>query len=210
VIAFDVAWSHRDEALRNAINARLPDAVALQDIRQQEGFHPRFDAVTRVYRYTVYQSPAPQPLLRHRVWWVPQPLNGQALHDGAALIPGERDFAALGKAPHGDNTVRRVLQSEWDCALAGSGLLWTYTIEANAFLQHMVRRTVSALVHMGRGWLTADVFRDALQRAELLALPLAPPQGLVLAQVTYDESRWSSTGGAAGNHEQAGNIPAGG
>src|SRR5690606_5839800 len=55
VIAFDVVWKHGDDDLLRAINAVLPDDIALQDLRQQAGFHPRYDAVARVYKYHLVQ-----------------------------------------------------------------------------------------------------------------------------------------------------------
>ena len=64
---------------------------------------------------------------------------------------------------------------------------WTYTIEANAFLQHMVRRLVGVLVEVGRGRLTLADFEALFRSAELVgAITLAPPQGLVLDSVRYD------------------------
>ena len=121
VIAFDVAWKHSADALLNAINAVLPDDIALQDdggvgrsrSRGERGFHPRFDAVSRVYKYTVYPAPQRDPLLRQRVWHVRAALDVAAMQQAAALLLGEHDFAAFGQPPQGDNTVRTVMRSEW-------------------------------------------------------------------------------------------------
>src|SRR5262245_56052776 len=57
VIAFDVDWSHSPEELMRALNALLPEDIALQSITRQPGFHPRFDATSRVYRYYILQLP---------------------------------------------------------------------------------------------------------------------------------------------------------
>src|SRR5262249_47161315 len=61
VIASDVDWKHSDEALLRAINAKLPPDIALQDITPAPDFHPRFEAVSRLYRYRVFQSKQRQP-----------------------------------------------------------------------------------------------------------------------------------------------------
>src|ERR1043165_2626290 len=68
VIAFDLDWSHDDQALLRAINFHLPEDIALQDIRQQPDFHPRHDAISRLYRYRILVAAHRQPLLRTRVW----------------------------------------------------------------------------------------------------------------------------------------------
>ncbi|MEO8392356.1 MAG: tRNA pseudouridine(38-40) synthase TruA, partial [Chloroflexota bacterium] len=95
---------------------------------------------------------------------------------------GEHDFGAFGKPPQGDNTVRVVMRSEW----MGEDNLLIYHVEANAFLQHMVRRIVGMLVTVGRGAMTVSEFEAIFRRGEIVAkVPLAPPQGLVLEQVKY-------------------------
>jgi tRNA pseudouridine38-40 synthase len=187
VIAFDVVWRHGAEALMRALNAALPDDIALLDIAlAAPDFHPRFDARSRVYRYVVYQSPQRHPLLRQHTWHVREALDGAALNTAAARLLGRHDFAAFGRPPQGENTVREVYRSVWTLSEAERGRLWTYQIEANAFLQHMVRRIVGMLVTVGRGDLTVEGFEAVLRGADLAAARvLAPPQGLTLAAVRY-------------------------
>jgi tRNA pseudouridine38-40 synthase len=187
VIAFDVEWRHEDADLLRALNVVLPGDIALQDIRQHPGFHPRFDAVTRVYKYHIVQSPHRQPLLRYRAWHIWSDLDQNAMASASMLILGEHDFAAFGKPPKGDNTVRLVMESHWMRRRAPYGWDWTYTIEANAFLQHMVRRLVGVLVEVGRGRLTQADFEALFRSAQVIgSIALAPPQGLVLENITYD------------------------
>lgn len=186
VIAFDVAWKHGDDDLLRAINAVLPDDIALQDIRQQAGFHPRFDAVARVYRYHLVQASQRQPLLRDRAWHVRADLDPEAMGAAAMQLLGEHDFAAFGQPPKGDNTVRLVMESHWNRRRAPYGWDWTYTIEATAFLHHMVRRIVGVLVEVGRGALTVGEFEALFAGKKLIGgIALAPPHGLVLEQVKY-------------------------
>ena len=61
VIAFDVEWTHDDAQLLNALNAVLPPDIALQSIARAPGFHPRFDAHSRVYVYTIIHAQQRQP-----------------------------------------------------------------------------------------------------------------------------------------------------
>ncbi|MCA9907031.1 MAG: tRNA pseudouridine(38-40) synthase TruA [Anaerolineae bacterium] len=186
VISFDVVWRHDDEALLRAINANLPDDIALQDIRQHEGFHPRFDAVARVYRYTVVQAAQRQPLLRYRAWQIVRALDDASMVEAASLLVGVHDFAAFGKPPQGTNTVREIYRSQWDTKPTQYGIMHEYRIEATAFLQHMVRRIVSSLIAVGQGTLTIAQFSGALTSGEMLdGVTLAPPHGLVLEAVRY-------------------------
>jgi tRNA pseudouridine38-40 synthase len=186
VIAFDVEWKHEMAALLRAINANLPPDIALQDIAEAPGFHPRFDALSRMYRYRVYQGDQRQPLLRQQAWHIRWKLDLYPMTQVAKMLEGEHDFAAFGKPPQGDNTVRRIFQSRWFFQPQRYGVLWLYNIEANAFLQHMVRRIVWLHVQVGRGSMTVDEFESVFRKAELPTEgSIAPPEGLTLEYVKY-------------------------
>lgn len=196
VITFDVEWMHESDVLLRALNAVLPDTIALQDLSPEPNarFHPRFSASSRVYQYTVLQTVQRQPLMRQQAWYVKHKLNLADMQAAAALLIGEHDFATFGQPPQGDNTVRQVLRSEWQAQqCAAQKVLQTdcliYTIEATAFLQHMVRRVVGMLVEVGQGALTTTEFKNRFQSATLAsARTLAPPQGLVLTAVRYERA----------------------
>jgi tRNA pseudouridine38-40 synthase len=187
VIAFDVEWYREDEELLRAINANLPQDIALQDIRQHPRFHPRFDALSRVYTYTIANTPQRQPLLWNRAWHIYGDLDVEGMQRAAKLLIGEHDFATFGRPPYGDSTIRKVMVSEWAKEperYGGSRLI--YRIEADAFLQHMVRRIVATLVEVGRTLITLEQFEAAFSAADLSQSgPLAPSQGLVLETVRY-------------------------
>ena len=195
VIAFDVGWKHSADTLLSAINAVLPDDIAFQDLAMlgeampgQRGFHPRFDAVSRLYNYTVYAAPMRDPLLRKRVWHVSAPLDFEALQAAAELLVGTHDFAAFGKPPRGENSVRTVMRSAW----TQEDRLLVYRVQANAFLQHMVRRIVALLVAVGRDSMTVRDFEAVFHSGKLASgTPLAPACGLVLEKVEYPGVRRS-------------------
>lgn len=186
VIAFDVDWKHHDSDLLRALNAVLPDDIALQDIAQQPGFHPRFDARSRVYRYTVIETPQRQPFWRHRAWHIWGHVEAEKLHWAADLLVGEHDFATFGHAPRGENTVRRVLHCAWQAHVEPFGQRWVYEVEGTAFLYHMVRRMVGLQIDLARGQITPEAFEAAFRAADLARSgTIAPPQGLVLVCVRY-------------------------
>ena len=207
VIAFDVEWTHDALALCRAINARLPGDIALWAVARHDGFHPRFDALARRYQYTVAIAPYRLPLLRYRAWQLRTDLNGERMREAAGKLAGKRDFAAFGQPPQGENTVRTVFFSEWATAERPGYTEWVYTIEADAFLQHMVRRIVGALVDVGRGALSLEAFAEVIASARLRQKgSIAPPHGLVLEYVRYPHQGetpfWASS--------KAGETPAGG
>jgi tRNA pseudouridine38-40 synthase len=186
VISFDVTWKHADAVLLRALNAVLPDDIALQDLCQQSGFHPRFDALSRVYVYTIIHASQRQPLWQRFAWSVWSDLDSAVLHQTAAMLVGEHDFATFGNPPQGTNTVRHILHSAWLVIDEPFGQRLRYTVEGNAFLEHMVRRMVGMQIDVARGQMTLTAFAEAFAAADLSQSgTVAPPQGLVLEAVRY-------------------------
>jgi tRNA pseudouridine38-40 synthase len=186
VVSFDLDWRHGVDALGVALNAHLPSDVSVREVREAEpGFHPRFSARWRRYRYTLIPVPARDPLAERFAWRVwPAPVLAP-MQAAAGMLLGEHDFGAFGAAPiPGGHTRRQVRRAQWNGAEERAG----FEIEANAFLHRMVRRLVAILVEIGCG-------REELGRVdELLEHPeafwsgkAAPARGLCLEAVIYDD-----------------------
>jgi len=183
VVAFDTAWRHGWGDLRRALNAVLPaDVAALKVEEAAPDFHPRYDARSRRYRYTLYNAPVRWPMNRRYSLHIAGPLDVAAMQQAAQALVGEYDFATFGQPPQGQVTVRRVLMAEWDGELPHL----TFDIEANAFLYRMVRSIIGTLLQVGRGKMSVDEFVAALEACERCrAGPTAPPRGLCLMEVKY-------------------------
>jgi tRNA pseudouridine38-40 synthase len=186
VIAFDVDWRHGPDVLLRALNARLPASIVAHALDEAPAeFHPRFDARSRTYEYTLLIAPRRPALGRLYVWHRARELDGAALRAGAALIVGAHDFGAFGRPTQGESTVREVLRAEWRARPP----CWIFEIEANAFLYRMVRGLTGALAAVGSGELTLDAFAGLLAEGAAGRRRaggwVAPPQGLCLTQVSY-------------------------
>jgi tRNA pseudouridine38-40 synthase len=184
VVAFPTRWDRTLDELHRAWNAVLPDDVAVCSLAEVEpDFHPRFDARSRHYRYSVWNHSVRNPLLRRTALWERRPLDLDAMGKAAEALVGEHDFATFGSPPQGTNTVRRVLRAEWHC----DGACVHLDIEANAFLYRMVRSIVGTLIHVGCGELGIAQFRAAFESGRRsLAGPTAPAHGLCLRAVHYE------------------------
>lgn len=183
VVAFDTAWRHGLGDLQRALNALLPADIAIQEIEEAApDFHPRYDARSRRYRYTLYNAPMRWPLARRYSLHVAAPLDVVAMQQAAQALVGEHDFAAFGRSPQGGSTVRRVLTAEW----CGEPPWLTFDIEANAFLYRMVRSIVGTLLQVGRDRMSVEEFAGVLASCDRSrAGPTAPPHGLCLMEVKY-------------------------
>jgi tRNA pseudouridine38-40 synthase len=184
VIALDTTWRHGVVALQRALNAVLPADIAVRNVEEAApAFHPRYDAHSRRYRYTLYNAPVRWPLDRRYSLHVATPLDVEAMQRAARSLVGEHDFAAFGR-PHqqGGVTVRRMLALEW----GGKTPRLTVDVEANAFLYRMVRSIVGTLLQVGKGQMSVGEFAAVLASCDRSqAGPTAPPHGLCLMEVTY-------------------------
>jgi tRNA pseudouridine38-40 synthase len=186
VAAFDAHTALDAPTVGRALNARLPEDLAVRDVRETvAGFDPRRWARRRWYRYTIVNSEARAPLLRRTAWHVRASLSLPAMQEAARALPGSQDFMACsGPLEAGRTSIRTVFAAGWRC----EGALLLFDIEANAFLPQMVRRLAGALVRVGHGSLEATEFVHRLQAAEPGSVgPVAPARGLCLQQVWYDE-----------------------
>jgi tRNA pseudouridine38-40 synthase len=185
VITFTIEdWRHGTEALQRAINANLPTTIAILKLLELASpLHPRYDARRRAYEYLICRTPVRRPMQRLYSWHVPQPLDVSEMNRAAASLIGVHNFATFGQPPQGDNCVRELFAATWqqrDERLA-------FFIEANAFLYRMVRSIVGSLKLVGEASWTVEDFVAAFQARDRSRSGMAaPPQGLYLVSVTYE------------------------
>jgi tRNA pseudouridine38-40 synthase len=149
-----------------------------------DGFHARFDARSKTYRYRIWNASVLSPFERDYVWHVPEPaLDVDAMAKAARALEGERDFAAFqgaGQVAH--STVRTVFES----SVTRRDDLITVEIRGDGFLRHMVRAITGSLVEVGRGREPAAWLDDVLDsRTRGRAGRTAPAAGLFLVRVDY-------------------------
>ena len=187
VVSFNLDWNHPDYALQNALNAFLPADIAVQSVQQvAPDFHPRYDALSRQYRYQLYWQSARDPLRDRYAWRLERKPELSMMQAAANDLLGEHNFIAFGKALKEDGTtIRRIYSADWVEEEDGM----SFTIIGNAFLYHMVRRIVYVLVRIGLGELPVETVRIGLENLSTGIVSLAPARGLTLEAVTFSEDK---------------------
>ncbi len=174
-----------DARLIEAINAGLPDDVVITECaRVPEGFEPIANCVRKGYRYTIAAG-KPAPLWGRRyAHHVVTPLGVAAMRTAASALVGTQDFAAFSNAgAERETTVRTVLS----CDVAETNGVIAIDITGDGFLYNMVRIIAGTLVEAGRGKLTAERVREALETGDRrLAGPTLPPEGLRLEWMEHE------------------------
>jgi tRNA pseudouridine38-40 synthase len=147
------------------------------------GFHARFSARCKTYRYQIDNRSVADPFMRAFAWHVSQPLDMAVMQTAARALLGTHDFAGFQSTGSDvSTTVRTITRSE----LALRAGLTVYEVAADGFLRHMVRAIAGTLVEIGRGWRAVDGVAAVLEgKSRAGAGATAPAHGLVLVKVEY-------------------------
>jgi tRNA pseudouridine38-40 synthase len=170
--------------LQRGLNALTPEDIVVKKIEiAPDYFDARRDARSRIYQYRIWNYPWPSAFHRRFSWHVPYPLNLSVMEAGIRFLEGEHDFASFQAADcDAIHSVRRIYRNSIGM---DDGVL-VYTIEATAYLRHMVRNIVGTLVELGRVERSPEAFVRILEaRDRKQAGPTAPAHGLFLMEIKY-------------------------
>lgn len=169
-------------SIHSGLNGILPEDVYIRSVEEAPaGFHARYDARERVYRYFI--SLKPTAIGRFYQWYVKYDLHLAAMNSVAAQIVGEHDFESFCKYEADVNHYRcTVLASSW----VQTGDMLIYEIRANRFLHGMVRALVGTMVDVGRGYTLEEGFAAIMEAKDRRKAGMAAPaQGLFLEEIIY-------------------------
>ncbi len=169
-----------------ALNMRLPrDIRVLYSEEAPEDFHSRFSAKNKTYRYTIQTGLHADVFTRFTALHIHTPIDFSKMKSAASDAIGTHDFSAFMSAGSTlENTVRTITHSEW----TKNGNYLYYEVSANGFLYNMVRILVGTMLEIGSGKLPENAMKQALEsglRSDAGAT--APPHGLTLKRVVYDD-----------------------
>ena len=187
VVHFDTDVSRPARAWVRGANTYLPpDVTVLWSRVVDDDFHARFRALRRRYRYVIVNRSTRPALLAGRVAWEYRPLDARLMNLGARHLVGEHDFSSFRAAGcQAKSPVRRVNRVD----VSRSGERIVIDVDANAFLQHMVRNIAGTLVAVGSGERSPTWVGSILEaRDRRTAGVTAPPGGLYLIGVDYPEA----------------------
>ena len=178
------------DTVRDAINAHMGvagETVAIVDAEKAvDDFDARFWATGRHYLYRIVNRRARLALEAGRAWWVPKPLDHEAMHEAAQTLIGRHDFTTFRSVQCQAKSPVKTLD-RLDVTRAGEVI--EVRASARSFLHNQVRSRVGTLKRAGEGAWTADDVRQALEAADRSRCgQVAPPDGLYLMSVDYPEA----------------------
>lgn len=164
------------------LNAILPTDIAIKNLlKVKDNAHCRFDAISREYKYHIYQKK--NPFLTDKAFYFPYTLDIEAMQQGAAAIKDYSDFTSFSKR----NTQVRsfvcdIIESKWTIQ---EGCL-IYNVKANRFLRGMVRALTATMLNLGREKIDLTTFKRIIETKDCtLANFSAPAHGLFLTEVRF-------------------------
>lgn len=186
IIHFDTQKERTIRSWIHGANSFLPKDVCVKWGREMpDDFHARYSALSRRYRYIIYNSPIRPGLFRSKVTWQYRQLDHREMHEAAQFLIGEYDFTSFRSVECQSNTpMRNVTKIQ----VSRNSDMLMIDITANAFLHHMVRNIAGVLIAVGSGKKpVAWVEEVLLARDRRLGAETAPPYGLYLVEVCYPE-----------------------
>jgi tRNA pseudouridine38-40 synthase len=201
VASFHVETRLDDDRLLHALNAHLVPGVVIERLETcPDDFHARFDARGKRYLYRTLTSRFRPPFGRAYAHHCREPLDLVAMRAAAAVLVGEHDFSAFAStgSPRSSN-VRRLSSLR----LVARRDVFLIAMQGSGFLYNMARAIAGTLIDVGRRKTTpAGVAEVLASRDRKRAGPTAPPEGLFLLSVLYEDEvlvgRHRGPGGAAG------------
>jgi tRNA pseudouridine38-40 synthase len=184
VVHFDTEVTRDAQSWVRGTNTYLDAAARVLWAQHVDAeFHARFSAVSRTYHYLLMNEPVAPALLRQRAGWFHRPLTLAPMQEGARTLLGAHDFSAFRDAEcQAKSPVRTLTASQ----VEQRGNLFVFRFSANAFLHHMIRNIVGALVYVGCGREPSSWIAELLEaRDRKLSAPTFAPDGLYLTRVDY-------------------------
>lgn len=184
---FDTSTRLPETAYCEGVNACLPRDIAIKEaVFVAEDFHARFDAISKLYRYSIYTAPVRSPLQRLYAWHMRHIPDLEVMRNTASFLEGRHDFAAFRTSSCAAQTTGRTLIS---IQIKQNHDLITVDVCGDGFLKNMVRIIVGLLVAAGRGKVGTEAVQQMLEKQQRpLEVITAPAAGLCLMQVDYKKS----------------------
>lgn len=186
VVHFDTVARRKDDAWVLGVNSQLPDDIRVLWAKTvTPDFHARYSAYARYYRYLIYNRTVRSALNYQQACWYYPLLAEDLMHYAAQHLLGHHDFTSFRAAACQSHSAMRAMYVV-DVIRQGDYVI--IDVCANAFLYHMVRNIVGALMAIGSGKQSPDWTLQLLAAKNRSQAGLtAPAQGLYLAGVYYPE-----------------------
>lgn len=187
---FDTNAKIPNNGLVLGLNSILPEDIsALNCYDVSDDFHARYSASGKLYRYSILCSRIKDPFLSDRVLLLKKPINLERIDEYCNLLVGKHNFEAFSSI---NKSVKDTVRTVFECYVELENDIMNFYIKADGFLYNMVRIMVGTLLEYSYGKISYNDIVEAFNIGDRTLLgPTAPPQGLYLEKVFYDNIEFS-------------------
>ena len=171
-----------DKNFQYNLNALLPKDIVIKKIfGVKDNAHCRFDAISREYKYFIYQIK--NPFLQDTAFYFPYKLDLEKLNEAAQQIIKYEDYSSFSKKnTQVKNFLCKIERSEW---FIKENTI-TYNVVANRFLRGMVKGLVGTMLRVGTNKISINQFVEIIEKKNSGKADFSPPShGLFLVAVNY-------------------------
>lgn len=188
VAAFTISHPIQLPGLEKMLNSRLPNTIAVRDLREVNiGFFPRRAVQRKTYAYRLYSNRWQRPLLDRFSTRTSHHLDLSSMRAASEYVVGTHDFTSFAASDHQSKQTVRTIEHIHINPLDTSEICFEFV--GTGFLKQMVRNLVGSLIEVGRHNRSVAWMSDTLHlRDRTAAGPTAPARGLVLRHSDVD---WS-------------------
>ncbi len=184
VVHLDTTIERTEQSWVRGVNAHMPASISIQWAQNvSDDFHARFSATERTYTYIILNTRVRQPMWDGRAGWVFQVLDLESMIEATRSLLGEHDFSSFRSSQCQAKSPVRTMHA---IDVVRKGDLIFVTLRANAFLHHMVRNILGALIQIGQGREPVSYTEHLISvRDRTQGAPTFSPDGLYLTAVKY-------------------------
>lgn len=189
VCIFDTNTRMPGDKISFALNQRLPEDIVVVDSRETTmDFHPRFSKSRKTYEYRILNRKFRNPTRRLDTYFYHYPLDVERMQEAASLLVGEHDFRSFASVRMQSETSVRTI---YDCHVSRDAQdIITISVTGNGFLYNMVRIIAGTLIQVGAGMIPPEKIAEILEQKDRSAAgPTAPPHGLTMIGLEYEDER---------------------
>ena len=169
-----------------AVNTRLPDDIVVtRAVEVSDGFNAIGSCRKKEYTYRIYNTRIRNAFFVDRAWFYPKKLDEQVMQRAADCFVGTHDFAAVKSV---GTDVKTTVRTVYYFDIERQGDIIDCRVCANGFLYNMVRAMVGTVIYAAEGKFPPEAVSDILVgKCRTDAGPTAPPGGLYMTKLWYDE-----------------------
>ena len=184
-VSFKAEKVMEESAVVRALNAKLPSDIAVGWCEYvPDSFHARYSVKKKEYRYFIYTGKTRDPFLSDFSYSVGRPLDIEKMNKAAEYLVGKHDFTSF-KAAGGktEDCTRMIFSAQFE----KKGDVVVFSVTGDGFLYKMVRLIVGTLIDVSDGKIDAEDIPRILSSKKQTPGFAAPPQGLFLYRVYYED-----------------------